>query len=216
MKRENNRVGIYITACSLAVIAAVIGFAGRRNKREEPPKNVVQSIPKEQVQMQEEAKKPQNKEKPVTAPKEDAVSVSKATKVNEAKFIRPVNGKVIEEFSDNNLIYNEALRDWRTHNGVDLEAESGTQVLAAANGVIENVFDSNMGMCVLIDHQNGYKTVYANLDDSIVVKKGDEVAEGDVIGIVGNTALGDATDLPHLHFEITKDGENINPAEYLE
>ena len=166
--------------------------------------------------MQEEAKKPQNKEKTVTAPKEDAVSVSKATKVNEAKFIRPVNGKVIEEFSDNNLIYNEALRDWRTHNGVDLEAESGTQVLAAANGVIENVFDSNMGMCVLIDHQNGYKTVYANLDDSIVVKKGDEVAEGDVIGIVGNTALGDATDLPHLHFEITKDGNNVNPTEYIE
>lgn len=216
MKRENNRVGIYITACSLAVIAAVIGFAGRRNKKEDVPKNVVQSIPKEQVQMQEEAKKPQNKEKPVTAPKEDAVSVSKATKVNEAKFIRPVNGKVIEEFSDNNLIYNEALRDWRTHNGVDLEAESGTQVLAAANGVIENVFDSNMGMCVLIDHQNGYKTVYANLDDSIVVKKGDEVAEGDVIGIVGNTALGDATDLPHLHFEITKDGNNVNPTEYIE
>ena len=216
MKRENNRVGIYITACSLAVIAAVIGFAGRRNKREEPPKNVVQSIPKEQVQTAEETEKPQSKEKPVTAPKEDAVSVSKATKVTETKFIRPVNGKVIEEFSDNNLIYNEALRDWRTHNGVDLEAESGTQVVAAANGVIENVFDSNMGMCVLIDHQNGYKTVYANLDDSIVVKKGDEVAEGDVIGIVGSTALGDATDLPHLHFEITKDGNNVNPTEYIE
>ena len=216
MKRENNRVGIYITACSLAVIAAVIGFAGKRNKKEDVPKNVVQSIPKEQVQMQEEIKKPQNKEKPVTVPKEDAVSVSKATKVTETKFIRPVNGKVIEEFSDNNLIYNEALRDWRTHNGVDLEAESGTQVVAAANGVIENVFDSNMGMCVLIDHQNGYKTVYANLDDNIVVKKGDEVAEGDVIGIVGSTALGDATDLPHLHFEITKDGNNVNPTEYIE
>ena len=216
MNRENNKVGIYITACSLAVIAAVIGFAGKRNKKEEVPKNVMESMPKEQVQTVESEKKTQTKEKTASVPKEETVSVSKAAKVNEAKFIRPVNGKVIEEFSDNNLIYNEALRDWRTHNGVDLEAESGTQVLAAANGVIENVFDSNMGMCVLIDHKNGYKTVYANLDDSIAVKKGDEVAEGDVIGIVGNTALGDATDLPHLHFEITKDGENINPTEYLE
>ncbi|MBR4721025.1 MAG: M23 family metallopeptidase [Clostridia bacterium] len=216
MERKG-KSGIYITVCSLAVIAAVIGFAGKRNKKEELPKKVVESIPEvQQVQTVESETKPQTKEKNISVAEEATVSVSKAAKVNEAKFVRPVNGKVIEEFSDNNLIYNEALRDWRTHNGVDLEAESGTQVIAAANGIVENVFDSNMGMCVLIDHQNGYKTVYANLDDSIAVKKGDEVAEGDVIGIVGNTALGDATDLPHLHFEITKDGENVNPTEYIE
>lgn len=215
MERKG-RGGIYITACCLAVIAAVIGFSGRRTKKQEVPEKVAESLPKVQVQTDESEKKEVAEEKTVSAPEEDAVSVSKPTTVSEVKFIRPVDGKVIEEFSDNNLIYNEALRDWRTHNGVDLEAESGTQVLAAANGVIENVFDSNMGMCVLIDHQNGYKTVYANLDDSLTVKKGDEVAEGDVIGIVGNTALGDATDLPHLHFEITKDGANVNPAEYIE
>ena len=208
LMERNSKGGIYITACCLAVIAAVIGFAGRRGKKEETPKTA--ELPK-QVEVAEE-KEPQ---KPQKTAEEPTVSVSKPAVVEEVQFLRPVSGRVIEEFSDNNLIYNEALRDWRTHDGVDLEAEAGTQVLAAANGVVENVFDSNMGTSVLIDHQNGYKTVYANLDEGIAIKKGDEVAEGDVIGVVGSTALGDATDLPHLHFEISKNGENVNPCDYI-
>ena len=214
MREEKNRGGIYIAVCSLAVIAGVIGFLGRHSKKEEPKMPPVEKVSEAQSVEKEESVI--EKEEIYEVPAEDSVSVSKATIIEETRFIRPVDGKVIEEFSDNNLIYNEALRDWRTHNGIDLEADSGTQVIAAANGVVENIFDSNMGTSVLIDHQNGYKTVYANLDDSIAVKKGDEVAEGDVIGIVGNTALGDATDIPHLHFEITKNGENVNPVEYME
>ena len=212
MERKN-RGGIYITACCLAVIAAVIGFSGKRAKKEKTPEIATENLAEVQTAEKEETVK---EEAPKKEAEEKTISVSKPAVVEEAQFIRPVaDGKVIEEFSDNNLIYNEALRDWRTHNGIDLEAETGTQVLAAANGVVENIFDSNMGTCVLIDHQNGYKSVYANLDENTAIKKGDEVAEGDVIGMVGNTALGDATDLPHLHFEITKDGENVNPSEYI-
>lgn len=213
MERKS-RSGIYIAVCSLAVIAAIIGFAGNRGNKEEAPQIAEERAT--DIKEQEPEVVPQKTEKALEVPEETAVSVSKKTVVEETRFIRPVDGKVIEEFSDNNLIYNEALRDWRTHNGIDLEAEAGTQVLAAANGVVENVFDSSMGTSVVIDHQNGYKSVYANLDENIAIKKGDEVAEGDVVGIVGNTALGDATDLPHLHFEISKDGENVNPCDYME
>lgn len=214
MERKN-KGGIYITACCLAVIAAVISFSGKRAKKEEAPAPVAEALPKtEQLTKSDTAPKEEKKEPQIV--REETASVSKPAIVEDVHFTRPVEGKVLEEFSENNLIYNEGLRDWRTHNGIDLEAEQGTQVVAAANGVIESVSDSSMGTCVLIDHQNGYKTVYANLDENTAVKKGDEVAEGDVIGTVGNTALGDATDLPHLHFEITKDGENINPKEYME
>ena len=59
-------------------------------------------------------------------------------------------------------------------------------------------------------------TVFANLEESTLVKPGDEVSEGNVIGTVGNTALGDATELPHLHFEIIKDGINVDPIDFLE
>lgn len=219
MKSENNKSGIYITACCLAIIAAVVGFSGRRNHKEENSENNAEIMP--EIQMQSQESEPvQEVEKVETQiqdeSKEEIKSVAKAEVIEDVHFVRPVDGRILEEFSDNDLIYNEALRDWRTHNGVDLEAESGTQVIAAANGVVEKVFDSNMGKCVEIDHKNGYKTVYANLDENIQIKQGDEVAEGDVIGLVGNTALGDATDIPHLHFEISKDGENVNPKEYFE
>ena len=210
---RKNRGGIYITACCLAVIAAVIGFSGKRSKKEKAPEIAAENLA--EIQTAEREEDTTKKELPTQKAEEKVISASKPTVVEESQFIRPVDGKVIEEFSDNNLIYNETLRDWRTHDGIDLEAEAGTQVLAAANGIVENVFDSNMGTCILIDHQNGYKSIYANLDESTSINRGDEVAEGDVIGMVGNTALGDATDLPHLHFEITKDGKNVNPSEYI-
>ena len=219
MKRENSKSGIYITACCLAVIAAVIAFSGKRGQKENGGINTTDNMPEIQAELTE--KEPvMEVEKPKTdiedTQKSEVKSMSKPKKVEEAHFTRPVDGKVLEEFSDNNLVYNEALKDWRAHSGVDLEAESGQQVIAAANGIIERVFDSNMGKCVEIDHQNGYKTIYANLDENIQIKPGDEVAEGDVIGLIGNTALGDATDIPHLHFEITKDGENVDPKDYFE
>lgn len=217
MKNENNKIGIYITACCLAVIAGVIGFSGKKAKKEENGGYNTELVPKIQEKAQEsEPVKEAEKEEVKKEHEEEIKSVTKAEIIEDVHFVRPVDGKILEEFSENDLIYNEALRDWRTHNGVDLEAESGTQVIAAANGIIEKVFDSNMGKCVEIDHKNGYKTVYANLDENISLKQGDEVAEGDVIGLVGNTALGDATDIPHLHFEINKNGENVNPKEYFE
>lgn len=218
MKTRNNKSGIYITACALAVIAAVVGFSGRRSQRDEDMGSVTENaqVPPTDSAASEPAQTASEHAQTEEAPAIETESVSKAESIEDIHFTRPVNGRILEEFSDNDLIYNEALKDWRTHNGIDLEAESGTQVVAAASGVVERIFDGSLGKCVEIDHQNGYKTVYANLDESIQLSAGDDVSEGDVIGLVGDTALGDATELPHLHFEIAKNGQNIDPAEYLD
>ena len=218
MKDEKTKIGIYITAFCLAVIAAIVGFSGKNTKKDEKPVKIAEIAPKKQAEApKDEPAKAVEKSKIVEdTPKPEIKSASAEKKVEKIQFTRPVDGKVLEEFSDNDLIYNEALKDWRAHSGIDLEAEPGTQVVAAANGIVERVFDSNMGKCVEIDHQNGYKTLYANLDDDITVQEGNEVAEGDVIGAVGDTALGDATELPHLHFEVIKDGQNVNPVDFFE
>ncbi|MBR2058597.1 MAG: M23 family metallopeptidase, partial [Fibrobacter sp.] len=94
------------------------------------------------------------------------------------EFAAPVSGKVIEEYSGDDLVYNEALKDWRAHSGVDFEAKIGEEVKASAKGIIESVFDSNMGRCVIIDHQNGFRTMYANLEETETVKEGDQVMAG--------------------------------------
>ena len=88
-------------------------------------------------------------------------------------------------------------------------------VAASADGVVETVYMDTLGCSVRIDHGDGLFTVYSNLDEKPTVAPGDSVKKGDVIGHVGNTALGDLCQDPHLHFEVILDGKYQDPAEYL-
>jgi len=98
------------------------------------------------------------------------------------------------------------------HEGMDFTASTGTKVYATGDGVVETVKRSyrGYGKRVVIDHGFGYKTRYAHLAD-FNVRKGQEVSRGDVIGYVGSTGLSTA---PHLHYEVEKKGEKINPVHY--
>ena len=100
--------------------------------------------------------------------------------------------------------------------GVDLAAEPGTPVCAACAGTVIDVRDDDlMGATVVISHEDGYDTLYANLQSQPAVKVGDFVTAGQVLGSVGKTALGESAMAPHLHFAVTKDGEYVDPEEYL-
>lgn len=217
-KRENKNGSLYLMICSCLVIMAMVGFAGRmslKEKTKDAPPPVAEVTPEPKAEQTAQKKE-------VEVPDEEPKTEAKAEEKQEEKqgpevivFTAPVSGKVIEGYMGDDLVYNESLKDWRTHKGVDFEAELGETVKASGHGIVEKVFDSGMGRCVIIDHQNGYKTMYANLEESTPVKEGDEVKAGDVIGKVGNTALGDMTDQPHLHFEMLKDEIHINPTEML-
>lgn len=73
----------------------------------------------------------------------------------------------------------------------------------------------DIGLTITITHPSGYKTIYANLLSSEFVKEGDVVERGQTIGTVGESASFEVSDDPHLHFEIIKDGEYLNPTLYL-
>lgn len=213
-KKKNG--GAYIAICCCALIVAIVGYANRmslKESEEEKINDIVEVQPDNIIA--ETSQKAEVEVPDAEIAKENQDDTQESEKPEVIEFAAPVSGKVIEEFSGDDLVYNEALKDWRAHSGVDFEAKIGEDVCASAKGVIESVFDSNMGRCVIIDHQNGFRTMYANLEETEKVKVGDEVRAGDVIGTVGNTALGDITDLEHVHFEMMKDGENVNPAEYL-
>lgn len=219
-KKENG--GFYIAVCCCAVVIAIVGYANRIPDEEtQPDEKIVQKA--EVLEVPENEKNAENvpeterkiTEEPVSEEK-DNVTVAKNVEVEEIRFCPPVGGKVTEEYSGDELVYNEALKDWRAHSGVDFEAKMNEKVLCSAKGTVLEVFDSSLGRCVIVDHKNGFTTMYANLNEDTAVKAGDEVEEGDVIGTVGETALGDSSDGPHLHFEMMKQGKNVNPAEYLE
>jgi murein DD-endopeptidase MepM/ murein hydrolase activator NlpD len=98
------------------------------------------------------------------------------------------------------------------HEGMDFTAPRGTEVYATGDGVVVEVRTRlrGYGKRVVIDHGFGYRTRYAHLNN-FNVRKGQKVKRGDVIGYVGSTGLSVA---PHLHYEVEKDGNKVNPVHY--
>ena len=110
------------------------------------------------------------------------------------------------------LTYNATMRDWRTHDGMDIACAVGAQVRAAMTGVVSDIYDDDfLGTVVELTHPGGYTTVYANLTAMPTVSEGDEVQAGQVIGAVGATALGEAAQTAHLHFAVQKNGASVDP-----
>lgn len=130
--------------------------------------------------------------------------------------VSPLDGQVVTAFSVDQLVYSETLGDWRTHDGVDISASAGTAVLAACAGTVAGIEDDPlMGTTVTISHAGGYQTVYASLQEHPSVEIGDSVSAGQTIGTVGDTAAAEAAQGPHLHFSVTKDGDVVDPDDFL-
>ena len=135
---------------------------------------------------------------------------------NNLLFMMPCSGNVINSFSNNIPVYNKTLDDWRVQNGVDISANLGTPVVAAADGTVSDIRqDILYGEEVVIDHGNGLQTIYGNLTTNVTVKKGQKVNVGDVIGCVGQTAQGEISLVPHLYFAMTKNNVYIDPFTFV-
>lgn len=132
-------------------------------------------------------------------------------------FISPVVGDIAKGHSLDVPVFSTTLGDWRIHTGIDISAEEGAEVFAAADGVVSKVWsDPFHGKSVEITHAGGVVSVYSNLSgDAVTVKEGDEVKSGAKIGCVGDTSLTELADEPHLHFEVKVEGVSVNPLDYI-
>lgn len=141
-------------------------------------------------------------------------STTKETK--EISFAKPVEGDIIREFAKDNLVYSETLQEWVTHLGIDIKANKTTVVKASADGTVKSIKnDPRYGLTIIIDHDDGYQTIYSNLLTTEFVVEGEKVKQGQSIGTVGNTAVFEISDESHLHFEILKDSEQLDPNIYI-
>lgn len=128
----------------------------------------------------------------------------------------PLDGTTVTVFSMTELMYDETMADWRTHDGVDIRAEEGDAVKTAAAGTVKEVrYDDLMGVTVVISHADGYETQYSSLQQEPPVEQGKAVEAGDIIGLVGSTAAAEGDVGPHLHFSVSKDGKVVDPQEYV-
>ena len=131
-------------------------------------------------------------------------------------FQMPVDGEISLEYAMDHLVYSKTLEEWRAHSGIDIAADRGTPVKAVADGVVCDVKnDKFYGITVVIDHENGLKTLYRNLASDETVAVNQKVKQGEIIGSIGNTAMDEASEQPHLHFEVLKDDVNEDPTSYL-
>ncbi len=137
----------------------------------------------------------------------------------EPAFELPVSGKLFKDHDASLQVYSATMGDYRVHLGVDITTEAEAPVFAAADGKIEKIWeDALMGTCIAISHGNDLLTIYKNLSEDLKegIEEGVSVTCGQQIGIVGDTAILEMADEPHLHFEMTAGGLSVDPLEYFD
>jgi len=153
---------------------------------------------------------------PITVP-----DINKEEKPQPKAYVLPITeytvGMGYSRDSEYVLVFKQTLNEYSVHNGIDFLAEEGTQVVAINDGVVKSVNnDFGMGWTVEIEHQDGYCSYYSSLDEEVLVQVGQTVECGETIGYVANTATYESLEGAHLHFELKKDGEYVNPSSILE
>lgn len=140
----------------------------------------------------------------------------KDEKEEKIQFEAPIKGEILREFAKDSLVFSNTLQEWVTHNGVDIKADKTSVVKAAASGTVSAIKnDPRYGLTVIINHDSGFQTVYSNLLTAEFVVKGEKVEIGQSIGTVGNSASFEISDEYHLHFELLKDNEYLDPVIYI-
>lgn len=128
-------------------------------------------------------------------------------KINNMKL--PVSGRITSKYGNRTHPVTGATS---FHNGIDIAVPVGTPVYAPASGIVKTVYsNSTGGIQMIVDHDNGFRTGYAHLSETIA-RPGQRVKQGEIIAKTGNTG---ASTGPHLHLTLRKNGTLVNPEEYL-
>lgn len=129
----------------------------------------------------------------------------------------PLDGEILESFSNGELVKSATTGVWQSHNGIDIAGTLGDAVCAMNAGIVENIENHPLwGVTITIDHQNGIYSRYCNLNTGITVNAGDKVEAGTVIGALGDTADIESAMETHLHFEVLRGEVYLDPVAYIQ
>lgn len=240
-KKEGFYVILFVCLCVVATIAAVaarnsghVKNAPINNEQTQvEPKNPTVSMGNSTISNDKnepadakavQGAKPENAN--IVVPKDGAKASSTSTgtkasstsKTNStAAMVKPVDGVLARPFSNGEAVYWDSISAWRENNGIDIKADLGKPVVAAWDGVVEDVGFDREGEEVVLKHNNGLETVYANLDENVLVTKGASVKAGTELGTVGRTCNYSAYEKygDHLHFEVLKGTAYEDPVKYV-
>lgn len=174
---------------------------------EKPANTALESSTENSKEVSEESSEPEIPEVSET---------SEESQEPEVKFVKPIDGKVIKQYSPENPIYSKTMGDWRVHEGIDIAADDGEKVRAYTDGIVKSVYnDELLGYSVKIEHTDGITMTYSGLSPTVLVKEGDSVSCGNYIGAVF-TVPSEIMDEVHLHLTAEKNGNIIDAQAVLE
>ena len=231
---RQNRALVITLAVILAFAAVLICLTLMQDRREKPQPFVPQDssgatdgkapdtsahkgsdVPSTSAPVDTDAPK-ESDTTPAVEPKEEAEPAIAEEKLPD--FISPLSGMISKSHALDVPVYSLTMNDYRTHSGVDIVSAAGASVCATADGTVGEIWeDPMMGTCLTIEHMGGARSIYKNLSpqlpESIVT--GVRVKAGEKIASIGESALAEVAESPHLHYELEVDGVLVNPADYM-
>lgn len=197
-----NRVVYLSSIVILLTLAIVLAITAANNqaKKDDTANNPVQNDP-----LPSEPEKPDNTQPTV---KEELIP----------ELALPVSGKLIKNHSVDVQVFSQTMKDFRVHLGVDIATAADAAVCSVADGTVAQIWeDPMMGQCVAVSHSGECMTVYKNLSKELAdgIALGSLVKKGQLLGHVGDTALLELAEDPHLHMEMTVKGLQVDPLDYF-
>lgn len=227
-----NRALYVITVTMLFVIAVVIAITSASSRTRKPGIDTSDSI-SDTVQSDTPPESTANSDssretKPIPPetsriPQTQAVTPDTETPLPVIEpvpmFKLPVNGILSKKHDTSTQVYSATMNDYRVHCGIDIVTSDKASVYASADGTVSKIWeDPLMGYCLSIEHSGDSVSIYKNLSEEVAsgIEEGAKIAEGQLLGTVGGTAMIEIAEEPHLHFEMTVSGKAVDPLEYFD
>lgn len=224
LKKEAFYVVLLLCLCAVAITAAYTAkkqAASNNSSQKQVAQNEYKVNENSSTNEMPNADLVKNEAKKQESSKKAEAKTSQVSNVAAVKFVKPIaNGTISREYKETPFKI-ETLDAFCTMKGISVKAAKGTSVLAAADGKVTDVGESDdnlIGCYVEVTHSNGMKTVYSNLDKNVKVKKNDVVKQGQQLGVTGNTAISLKKDkiAQDLGFQVLNaKNEQVNPTKYV-
>lgn len=228
MKRHIKNAGkFYALTVMILAVTAVAAFLSAQQKAKQLTQLATASRQEQQYTLPDKTQSVTYANNPVTGVKDDRRSSEALSEEAEESapadnptaraesFVLPIDGSIIKDYSEGELVYSKTMGDWRAHTGVDYQGAENEPVRAVNNGTVTSVtYDELWGTVVEIDHYQGMTVRYCGLNGDDAVKEGTKVAAGEKIGTLGKIPI-ESGDGVHLHLEIRLDGVYVDPVEAM-
>ena len=183
------------------------------DKQETPQVDSKKEVPKQEKSQNQSSSQQGSSTQPKPSAKSSTSQSSSTPQVKSvtSSFALPIKGEILGKFSNGELVKNETLQEWRTHNGIDIKCGKGEAVKSATDAKVSGVqMDEMWGMIIETETEDGYTITYYGLDKNKEIKPGDMIKKGDGIGVIGEIKC-EQTMGPHLHLEIKQKDKYIDP-----